>query len=74
MAKGDKFSLNQYPKNDFEEKKMQKISDASTIGSLVYAQVCTRLNIAYITGMLGRYLSNLGLNHSKAAKCVLRYL
>ena len=25
ITKGDKFSLNQCPKNDFEEKKMQKI-------------------------------------------------
>ncbi|KAL6329146.1 hypothetical protein AAG906_011599 [Vitis piasezkii] len=27
-------------------------------GSLMYAQVCTRPDIAYIVGMLGRYLSN----------------
>ena len=40
----------------------------------MYAQVCTRLNIAYIAGMLGRYQSNPGLDHWKAAKKVLRYL
>ncbi|KAL0349905.1 UNVERIFIED_CONTAM: Retrovirus-related Pol polyprotein from transposon TNT 1-94 [Sesamum radiatum] len=37
-------------------------------------KVCTRPDIAYITGMLGRYLSNLRLNHWIAAKKVLRYL
>lgn len=58
VAKEDKFSLNQCPKNDFEEKKMQKILYASAIGSLMYAQVYTRPDIAYVTGMLGRYLSN----------------
>ena len=40
----------------------------------MYAQVCTRPDIAFITGMLGRYLSNPGMEHWKAAKRVLRYL
>ena len=40
----------------------------------MYAQVCTRPDIAYVTGMLGRYLSNLGVDHWKSAKRVLRYL
>ena len=40
----------------------------------MYAQVCTHPDIAYITGILGRYLSNPGINHWKAAKRVLRYL
>ncbi|KAH9759934.1 DUF1997 family protein [Citrus sinensis] len=57
VAKGDKFSLNQCPKNDFEEKEMQKIPHASTIRSLMYAPVCTRPDIAYVTGILGRYLT-----------------
>ena len=53
---------------------MQKIPYASVVGSLMYAQVCTRPNIAYIVGVLGRYLSNPGMNHWKAAKRVMRYL
>ena len=40
----------------------------------MYAQVCTRPDIAYIVGMLGRYLSNLGKDHWRAAKRVMRYL
>ena len=74
MAKGDKFSLNQCLKNDFEEKEMQKIPYVSVIGSLMYAQVCTQLDIVYFTGMLGRCLSNLRIDHWKAAKRVLGYL
>ena len=42
---------------------MQKIPYASTEGNLMYAQLCTRLDIAYIVEMLGRYLSNPGMNH-----------
>ena len=53
---------------------MQKIPYASVVGSLMYAQVCTRPDIAYIVGMLGRYLSNQGLDHWKAAKRVMWYL
>ena len=74
VAKGDKFSLNQCPKNNFEIQEMQQIPYASAIGSLMYAQVCTRLDIAYIVGMLGSYLSNPGKDHWIAAKRVMRYL
>ena len=53
---------------------MQRIPYASAIGSLMYAQVCTRPNIAYIVGLLGRYLSNPGKDHWIATKQVMRYL
>ena len=74
VAKGDKFSLSQCPKNDLEIKEMQKIPYASAIGSLMHAQVYTRPDIAFIVGMLGRYLSNPGMDHWKAAKRVMHYL
>ena len=74
VSKGDKFSLKQCPKNELEIKEMQKIPYASAVGSLMYAQVCTRPDIAFIVGMLGRYLSNPGMEQWKAVKRVLRYL
>ena len=74
VAKGDKFNLSQCPKNNFEIQEMQWIPYASAIGSLIYAQVCTRPDIAYIVGMLGRYLSNPKKDHWIAAKRVMRYL
>ena len=74
VAKGDKFSLKQCPKGNLEIHEMQKIPYASAVGCLMYAQVCTRLDIAYIVGVLGRYLSNPGMDHWKAAKRVMRYL
>ncbi|KAJ9564656.1 hypothetical protein OSB04_000622 [Centaurea solstitialis] len=74
IAKGDKFSLKQCPKNELEIKEMQKIPYASAVGSLMYAQVCTRPDIAFIVGVLGRYLSNPGMDHWRAAKRVMRYL
>ena len=66
--KGDKFSLSQCPKNDLEVKELQKIPYALAIGSQMYAQVCTRPDIAFIVGMLGRYLSNPGMDHWRQPK------
>ncbi|KAL6312742.1 hypothetical protein AAG906_034897 [Vitis piasezkii] len=60
--------------NELEKKDMERFPYASAIGSLMYAQVCTRPDIAYIVGMLGRYLSNPGMDHWKKAKWVMRYL
>ena len=74
MTKGDKFSLNQCPKSILHLKEMQNLPYASIVGSLMYAQVCTRPDIAFIVGMLGRYMSNPGKEHWSAAKKVLRYL
>ena len=53
---------------------MKNIPYASAIGSLMYAQVYTRLDIAFVVGMLGRYQSDPGLDHWRAAKKVTRYL
>ena len=46
----------------------------NSVGSLMYAQVCTRPDIAFAVNALGRYLSNPGLNHWKVVKKVMRYL
>ncbi|XP_074342857.1 secreted RxLR effector protein 161-like [Apium graveolens] len=74
VSNGDKIRLKQYPKNELEIREMQRIPYASAMGNLMYAQVCTRPNIAFIVGMLGRYLSNPGMQQWKAVKQVLRYL
>ncbi|RDX68416.1 hypothetical protein CR513_52602, partial [Mucuna pruriens] len=42
---------------------MQKVSYASVVGSLMYAQVCTRLDIVRI---LGRYLSDPRMQYWKS--------
>ena len=53
---------------------MKNIPYAFVVGSLMYAQVCTRPDIGLIVGLLGRYQSNPGLDHWKATKKVMRYL
>ena len=37
IVKGDRFSLDQCPKNDLEQERMRDISYASVVGSLMYA-------------------------------------
>ena len=53
---------------------MGRFPYASAVGSFMYAQVCTRPDIAYIVGMLGRYLSNPSMDHWKKTKRVMWYL
>ena len=72
--KGEKLVLSQRPKNDFEREHMKNTPYASAVGSLIYAQIFTRPDIAYSVGVLERYQSNLGIDHWKAAKKVMRYL
>ena len=74
IVKGDKFGLFQCPKNQLESDQMKTKPYASAVGSIMYAQVCTRPDLAYVTGVLGRYQSNPGLDHWKAVKKVMRYL
>ncbi|XP_062020714.1 secreted RxLR effector protein 161-like [Rosa rugosa] len=47
---------------------------ALLIGSVMYAQVCTRLDLAFAIGMLSRNQSNPGIIHWNAGKRLLRYL
>jgi hypothetical protein len=73
FAKGDKFGDYQCPKNKLELDEMRDKPYASDVGSLMYAQVCTRPDLAYVTEMLGRYQKNPGLVHWKGVKKALRY-
>ncbi|XP_070015646.1 secreted RxLR effector protein 161-like [Nicotiana tabacum] len=74
IIKGEKFSLNQCSQNALEKEKNERHYLCLLVVSLMYAQVCTRPDIAFAIGMLGRYQSNSGLDHCKAGKRVLRYL
>lgn len=53
---------------------MRDIPYAIAIGSLMYNQTCTRLNINFAVGMLSRYQSNPSIYHWITAKKALRYL
>ncbi|XP_012833184.1 PREDICTED: uncharacterized protein LOC105954060 [Erythranthe guttata] len=54
--------------------RMKKILYASIVGSLVYAMLCTRLDISYDVGMVSRYQSNPGEEHRTALDIKLAIL
>ena len=58
-----KLSSKDCPTSEYHKEEMQKISYSSVVGSLMYAMVCTRLDIAHVVGVVSRFLSNLGKEH-----------
>ncbi|XP_070029435.1 secreted RxLR effector protein 161-like [Nicotiana sylvestris] len=42
---------------------MSKVLYASAVGSLIYAMVCTRPDIAHAVGVVSRYMSDPGKEH-----------
>ncbi|CAN6580971.1 unnamed protein product [Malus baccata var. baccata] len=58
------------PKTPEEIRQMSAILYASAIGSLMYAMICTRPDIAYVVSITSRYQSNPGLKHWTAVKTI----
>jgi hypothetical protein len=50
IVKGDSFREFQCPRNQYEIDRMKAIPYALAVGSLQYAQVCTRLDLTFVTG------------------------
>jgi hypothetical protein len=53
---------------------MKAVPYASTVGSLIYAQVCTRHDLVFVIRMLGRYQKNPSKPHWDGVKKALKYL
>ncbi|MCO5573832.1 hypothetical protein L7F22_027607 [Adiantum nelumboides] len=53
---------------------MQSVPYASACGSLMYAMVATRPDIAHAVGVVSRFMANPGRLHSDAVKSIMRYL
>jgi hypothetical protein len=63
IVKGDRYGDFQCPRNQYELDQMKLVPNASAIRSLQYAQVCTRPDLAFVTGLLGRFQCNPGIKH-----------
>jgi hypothetical protein len=74
MLHGTKLSVNDSPKSPDEIEDMKRVPYASAVGSLMYAMVSTRPDIAQAVGVLSRFMANPGKSHWDALKRVLRYL
>ena len=53
---------------------MSRVSYASAVGSIMYTMICTWLDVAYSLKIVSRYQSDLGENHWKVVKTILKYL
>jgi hypothetical protein len=63
IVKGDKYGDFQCPRNQHELDQIKVVPYASAVESLQYAQVCTRPDLAFVTGLLGRFQSNPGIKY-----------
>ena len=63
IVKGDRYGEFQCPRNQYEIDQMKAVPYSSAVGSLQHAQMCTRTDLAFVTGLLDRYQSNLEIEH-----------
>ena len=50
------------------------VPHANAIGSLMYAMVCSRLDIAHSVSVLSKFMANPGRKHWNGVKWLLRYV
>ena len=74
LANHFKLSSRHNPSTDKEKEDMSKVPYASAVGSLMYAMVYTRLDIAYVVSIVIRFLSNPRRQHWEVVKWIMRYL
>lgn len=74
MEPGLVLSKGQSPTDAAGIQAMSSTPYRSGVGSLVYAMVCTRLDIATAVGIVSRFLANPGTAHWHAVQRIIRYL
>jgi len=74
MSHGTVLSKNQCPQTTDERVQMTTIPFASAIGSIMYAMICTRPDVAFALSVSSRYQSDPGMGYWTAVKNILKYL
>ena len=74
LANHFKLTKEMCPKTHEEIEYMSRVPYSLAVGSLMYAMVCARPDIAHAVGVLSRYMNNLGKEHWEEIKWILRYL
>lgn len=65
---GSHFRLRKVDLSEKEVKEIEKIPYATTIGSLMYAMMCTRLDITRVVGSMNKFLANPGKEYYQTVK------
>ena len=71
---GIKLSKEQQPQTEVEQREMASIPFKSAVGSLIYAMLGTRPDLASAVGLVSLFMANPGQQHWQAVKRILRYL
>jgi hypothetical protein len=74
MSHNITLSKKQCPLDPDEQEKMRAIPYALTIGSVMYAMICTCPDVSYTLSAMSRYQSNYGDSHWTIVKNILKYL
>jgi hypothetical protein len=74
LAPHFKLSLDLCPASDEDIKYMSKVPYSSVVGSLMYAMVCSRPDLAHAMSVVSRYMANPGKEHWNAVQWIFRYL
>ena len=74
LAINFKLSSSMSHRNEAERMEMSRVPYASAVGSLMFAMICTRLDIAQVVGAASRYMANPGREHWNTIKRILRYI
>ncbi|GJU91161.1 hypothetical protein Tco_1303584 [Tanacetum coccineum] len=74
LAPQFKLSSHECPKSDKDKEDISRVPYSSTVGSLMYAVVCARPDLAHVVSVVSRYMHNPGKIHWEAVKCILCYL
>ncbi|GJX28419.1 (R)-mandelonitrile lyase-like protein [Tanacetum coccineum] len=69
-----KLSSKMSPSSEKERMEMSRVPYASAVGSLMFAMICTRLDIAHAVGVVSRYMAEPGREPWEAVKRILRYI
>jgi len=67
-------SVKSCPASKEEIERRSHVIYSSAIGSLIYAMVCSRLDLAYVVSVVSHYMHNPGKDHWEAIKWILRYV
>ncbi|XP_073014568.1 secreted RxLR effector protein 161-like [Primulina eburnea] len=74
LAQHFKLTASHKPETSEERNYMTNVPYASVVGSVMYAMICTRPDLAYAVSMVSRFMANPGKTHWEALKWVMRYL
>jgi hypothetical protein len=71
---GARLTIEWCPKTQEEIEDMTHVPYASVVGSIMYAMVCTQLDIAHVVGVLRRYMLTPRNEHWTVVKRIFKYL